>query len=104
MNYKQFLFGQSNPTYLITDAKGNRYVLRKKPPGNLINKKAHAIEREYRVIKALGTSTNVPVPQVYGLCQDDSIIGTPFYIMEFLEGRIFIDNNLPTVSSASKHL
>lgn len=66
-------------------------MLRKKPPGALVSKTAHAIEREYRIINALGTKTDVPVPKVYVLCEDDQVIGTPFYVMEFLAGRIFED-------------
>ena len=66
-------------------------MLRKKPPGNLLSKTAHAVEREYRIIHALGCHTDVPVPKVYTLCEDNSVIGTPFYVMEFLKGRIFGD-------------
>lgn len=64
---KQFKFGQSNPTYFLTDASGTKYVMRKKPPGTLISKTAHAIEREYRIIKAVGENTKAPVPKVYCL-------------------------------------
>lgn len=67
-----------------------QYVLRKKPPGALVSNTAHAIEREYQVIKAL-EKTEVPVPKVYVLCKDTNILGTPFYVMEFLKGRIFED-------------
>ncbi|SMQ49046.1 unnamed protein product [Zymoseptoria tritici ST99CH_3D7] len=87
---KQFGFGQSNPTYQITDSTAKRYVLRKKPPGKLLSKTAHRVDREYQVIHALA-STDVPVPTAYALCEDDSILGTPFYIMSFLDGR-FISN------------
>lgn len=66
-------------------------MLRKKPPGALLSSTAHAIEREYRIIHALGTKTDVPVPKVYVLCEDNGIIGTPFYVMEFLAGRIYED-------------
>ena len=69
---------------------GKRYVLRKKPPGKLLSQAAHKVEREYRIIQALGP-TDVPVPKTYCLCEDESVIGTPFYIMEFLDGRIFED-------------
>lgn len=65
--------------------------MRKKPPGSLVSSTAHAVEREYRIIHALGTQTDVPVPKVYVLCEDTSVIGTPFYVMEFLKGRIFED-------------
>ncbi|KAK3846852.1 MAG: kinase-like domain-containing protein [Linnemannia gamsii] len=90
----QFKLGQSNPTYLLTDAKGQRFVLRKKPAGALLSSTAHAVEREYRILKALGENSNVPVPKVYTLCEDVSVIGTPFYVMEFLQGRIFSDITL----------
>ncbi|KAK4682726.1 hypothetical protein QC764_118610 [Podospora pseudoanserina] len=92
----QFGFGQSNPTYQLTTPSGDRYVLRKKPPGKLVSKTAHKVEREYRIIAALST-TDVPVPRAYCLCEDDSVIGTPFYIMEFLDGRIFEDPVIPNV-------
>ncbi|KAF9102658.1 hypothetical protein BGX27_010920 [Mortierella sp. AM989] len=90
----QFKLGQSNPTYLLADANGKRYVLRKKPAGALMSSTAHAVEREFRILKALGEKSNVPVPKVYTLCEDSSVIGTPFYVMEFLEGRIFSDITL----------
>lgn len=82
---QQFLHGQSNPTLLITDASGVQYVLRKKPSGELISKTAHAIEREYRVMKAL-QGTGVPVPNMFCLCEDDTVIGTPFYVISVYEG------------------
>ena len=76
----QFGYGQSNPTYLLTSTVDNlRFVLRKKPPGALISKTAHAVEREYRVIKAL-EGTDVPAPKVYGLCTEREVIGTEFYV------------------------
>ncbi|KAL2199547.1 kinase-like domain-containing protein [Corynascus similis CBS 632.67] len=96
LDVKQFGFGQSNPTYQLTAADGSRYVLRKKPPGRLVSKTAHKVEREYRIIHAL-EKTDVPVPKAYCLCEDSSIIGTPFYIMEFLDGRIFEDPVIPSV-------
>lgn len=89
---KQFKLGQSNPTYLITDAASNRYVLRKKPAGKLLSATAHAVEREYKVLAALASSgKKIPVPKVYALCEEASVLGTPFYIMEFVEGRILSD-------------
>ncbi|KAJ1955906.1 hypothetical protein EC988_001627 [Linderina pennispora] len=97
LTIKQFNVGQSNPTYLIIDSSGRKFVLRKKPAGQLLSKTAHAVEREYRVLDALGRHSNVPVPRVYALCEDPSVIGTPFYLMEFLEGRIFPDARLPEV-------
>ncbi|KAI9490368.1 kinase-like domain-containing protein [Zychaea mexicana] len=97
LEIKQFKHGQSNPTYLIKDGNKKQYVLRKKPPGALLSSTAHAVEREYRIIKALGDSTNVPVPKVYTLCSDKAVIGTPFYVMEFLKGRIFEDVRMPSI-------
>ncbi|GKT83129.1 aminoglycoside phosphotransferase [Colletotrichum tofieldiae] len=94
LDIKQFGFGQSNPTYQLTDAANGRFVLRKKPPGKLLSKAAHKVEREHRIIDALGP-TDVPVPKAYCLCEDDSVVGTPFYIMEFLDGRIFEDAAMP---------
>ncbi|KAI8146910.1 kinase-like domain-containing protein [Fennellomyces sp. T-0311] len=97
LEIKQFKHGQSNPTYLLKDGNKQQYVLRKKPPGTLLSSTAHAVEREYRIIKALGESTDVPVPKVYTLCNDKSVIGTPFYVMEFLKGRIFEDVRMPSI-------
>jgi aminoglycoside phosphotransferase (APT) family kinase protein len=84
--------GQSNPTYIVDDGS-RRFVLRKKPQGQLLAS-AHAIEREYRVMRALQDS-DVPVPRMFGYCEDSSLLGTPFYVMEFLEGRVLIDQSLP---------
>jgi len=70
--------------------------MRKKPPGKLLSKTAHQVEREYRIIHAL-EKTDVPVPKAYGLCEDAGVIGTAFYIMEFLDGRIFEDASIPDV-------
>ncbi|XP_028681110.1 acyl-CoA dehydrogenase family member 10-like isoform X4 [Erpetoichthys calabaricus] len=89
---RQFSHGQSNPTYLVT-VGGRHLVLRKKPPGKLLPS-AHAIEREFRVMKSL-RSAGVPVPNVLALCEDSSIVGTPFYLMEYCSGRIFKDPSLP---------
>lgn len=94
LEISQFKLGQSNPTYLLKDGNKQKYVLRKKPPGALLSKTAHAVEREYRIINALGEKSDVPVPKVYTLCEDVSVIGTPFYVMEFLQGRIFSDIRL----------
>ncbi|THH08037.1 hypothetical protein EW145_g2974 [Phellinidium pouzarii] len=100
VNVKQFKFGQSNPTYFLTDATDTHFVLRKKPAGSLISKTAHQIEREYTILHALQKhNTNpstkpearVPVPTPVVLCEDSQVIGTPFYVMEFLNGRIFTD-------------
>ena len=92
---RQFPIGQSNPTYQII-AGSKKYVLRKKPPGKLLPS-AHAIDREYRVISAL-KSSGVPVPATLLLCEDPSIIGTEFFIMEMVEGRVFHDPGLPGLS------
>jgi aminoglycoside phosphotransferase (APT) family kinase protein len=89
----QFQGGMSNPTFMLTDGNGKRYVLRKKPPGKLLPS-AHAVDREFKVISALN-ATDVPVAKAYALCEDDAIIGQAFYIMEFLEGRVFRDVALP---------
>ncbi|GAB4843643.1 Putative acyl-CoA dehydrogenase ibr3 [Ancistrocladus abbreviatus] len=96
---RQFGHGQSNPTFLLEinfDDNLKRYVLRKKPHGKLLQS-AHAVEREYQVLHALGSHTMVPVPKVFCLCTDASVIGTAFYIMEYLEGRIFLHPQLPDV-------
>ena len=91
---KKFNTGQSNTTYLLETAE-KKYVLRKKPPGELLQS-AHAVDREYRIIKAL-EETKVPVPRTVFLCNDESIIGTIFYVMEFVDGRIFWDPTLPEI-------
>ncbi|HWK64809.1 MAG TPA: phosphotransferase family protein [Rhizobiaceae bacterium] len=92
---EKFKSGQSNPTYLLT-ARTGRYVLRAKPPGQLL-KSAHQVDREFRVMKALA-GTDVPVPPVLHLSQEDSPIGRMFYVMAFVEGRIFWDPGLPEAS------
>lgn len=89
----QFEGGQSNPTYRLQDAAGNRYVLRKKPPGKLLPS-AHQVEREYRAITTLD-GTEVPVPKARVLCEDADIIGTAFYVMDYVDGRVFTDPALP---------
>lgn len=89
---EKFPGGQSNPTFKIS-AGGSDYVLRRKPPGELL-KSAHAVDREFRVISAL-QDTDVPVPKTYVLCEDDSVIGSMFYLMEYKEGRILWDPLLP---------
>ncbi len=86
---EEFAGGQSNPTYMLT-ADGKRYVMRRKPPGKLL-KSAHAVDREYRVLTALQGS-NVPSAKTYALCTDDSVVGTWFYIMEYLDGRVIWDS------------
>ncbi|EGN92738.1 hypothetical protein SERLA73DRAFT_98766 [Serpula lacrymans var. lacrymans S7.3] len=107
VDVKQFKFGQSNPTYFLTDARQKRFVLRKKPAGQLVTSTAHQIEREYRMLTALhkhnlNPSTTpkqiVPVPEPFAICEDCNIVGTPFYIMQYLEGRIFTDSRMLEVS------
>lgn len=85
--------GQSNPTYFVAFSGGGDYVLRKQPPGDLLPS-AHAVDREYRVMRALA-DTDVPVPRMLLFCDDRSVIGTPFYVMERLYGRVFHDSALP---------
>jgi aminoglycoside phosphotransferase (APT) family kinase protein len=97
---QRFNGGQSNPTFLLTDALGQRYVLRKKPDGELLPS-AHAVDREYRVMKAL-EGTEVPVARMLVFCDDPAVIGTAFYVMEFVEGRIFWDPALPELDSAGR--
>lgn len=96
LSVEQFKGGQSNPTYkLVTPSRA--YVLRRKPPGPLL-KGAHAVEREARVLSALGP-VGFPVAKVYGLCTDDSVIGSWFFVMEMVEGRIFWDATFPDVAT-----
>jgi aminoglycoside phosphotransferase (APT) family kinase protein len=92
---RQFRGGQSNPTFLI-QSQGRAWVMRKKPPGVLLPS-AHQVEREHQVMKALA-GTDVPVPRMVHLCEDIEIVGTAFYIMEGLEGRVFRDVTLPELS------
>lgn len=99
LQVEKFAGGQSNPTYRVT-AGERSFVIRRKPPGALLAS-AHAIDREYRVIQALADS-GVPVPAVYALCEDDSVIGTAFYVMEFVQGRVFWDPSLPGLTSAHR--
>ena len=97
---ERFSDGQSNPTYLVTDAAARRYVLRKKPSGELLPS-AHAVDREYRVMKALA-DTDVPVAKMLCYCDDAAVIGTPFFMMSFVEGRIFWDPALPELDGAAR--
>lgn len=96
---KKFSGGQSNPTFLL-ETPDRKYVLRRQPPGKLL-KSAHAVDREYRVYKAL-EHTPVPVPKVYHLCEDREVLGSMFYVMEFCEGRIFWGAPLPELASNSE--
>jgi aminoglycoside phosphotransferase (APT) family kinase protein len=95
----KFSKGQSNPTFLIEAASG-KYVLRRKPAGELL-KSAHAVDREFRVINAL-QQTDVPVARVFLLCDDDSVIGSMFYVMEYLEGRVLWDPKLPGLANSDR--
>jgi aminoglycoside phosphotransferase (APT) family kinase protein len=97
---ERFAGGQSNPTFRLRAGSGD-YVLRRKPPGPLLPS-AHAVDREFRVMRALA-QTAVPVPQVHALCEDDSITGSAFYIMEHLDGRIFWDQRLPGIDPQERH-
>ncbi|WP_310531284.1 phosphotransferase [Novosphingobium sp.] len=99
LSVTQFKGGQSNPTYKLT-TPGRAYVLRRKPPGLLLPG-AHAIDREAKVLSALGKA-GFPVAHVHGLCTDDAIIGTWFYVMEMVEGRIFWDATFPDVLRAER--
>lgn len=92
LNIKQFQGGQSNPTFLLM-ANSGQYVMRKKPPGKTLPS-AHMVEREYKAMRALGEHTNVPVPNVRVLCEDADVIGTPFYVMDYLDGRIITHSAL----------
>jgi aminoglycoside phosphotransferase (APT) family kinase protein len=96
---EQFHGGQSNPTYRI-GAGDRRYVLRRKPPGPLLPS-AHAVDREFRVMSALAR-TDVPVPRMYALCEDPSVIGTAFYVMAYVEGRVLWDPTLPGMTRTQR--
>jgi len=99
MEVRRFLGGQSNPTYLLRAGSGD-YVLRRKPPGKLLPS-AHAVDREYRVLTALRGS-GVPVPRTHVLCEDAGVIGTAFYVMSCVDGRILRDPALPGLSAADR--
>ncbi len=96
---RQFEGGQSNPTFLLEAASG-RYVVRKQPPGELLPS-AHQVDREYRVMKGLDR-TEVPVPEMYCLCEDPEVIGTKFYVMEMVEGRLFTETLLPSLTPVER--
>src|SRR3984957_20447263 len=93
LTLSQFKGGQSNPTYLV-ETPLRRYVLRRKPPGKLLPS-AHAVDREYHVISALHAQ-GFPVPQPPLYCADDGVIGTPFFVMAYVEGRVFWDAEMPS--------
>jgi len=99
IDIRQFAGGQSNPTYLV-QSPARRYVLRRKPAGKLLPS-AHAVDREFRVMRALEGS-DVPVAKAYALCEDPTVIGTAFYVMDYVEGRLFWDAALPEVAAADR--
>lgn len=99
LHVEQFKGGQSNPTFRLS-AGGKHYVMRRKPPGVLLPS-AHAVEREFRVINALAASA-VPVPRAYALCEDPATIGTAFYIMDCVEGRVLWDPTLPGMTPTQR--
>lgn len=99
LSARKFEGGQSNPTFLLMTPKKN-YVLRRKPPGSLL-KSAHAVDREFRVQKALA-DTDVPVAKMHLLCDDDSVIGSMFYIMDHVDGRNFNDPTMPDLSKPDR--
>ncbi len=100
LEVRQFKGGQSNPTYQLRTPAGS-YVMRRKPPGKLLPS-AHAVDREYKVISAL-FPTGFPVPRTYGLCLDETVIGTAFYVMDMVEGRILWDQSLPAYEPSERH-
>jgi aminoglycoside phosphotransferase (APT) family kinase protein len=97
---EQFKGGQSNPTYRLAAAGGKKYVLRRKPPGKLLPS-AHAVDREFRVIEAL-SKAKFPVARPQVLCEDESVIGTAFYVMDFVEGRVLWDPALPGMTKLER--
>ena len=99
LDVRQFKGGQSNPTYLVEAGKRS-YVLRRKPPGKLLPS-AHAVEREYRVMSALAGS-DVPVPRTWCLCEDPEVIGTPFFVMDHVAGRVLWDPTLPGMAPSER--
>src|SRR3954454_7162896 len=97
---EQFKGGQSNPTYRLSASDGRKFVLRRKPPGKLLPS-AHAVDREYRVIAALHP-TGFPVARPHSLCEDESVIGTAFYVMDYVEGRVLWDQSLPGMTKSER--
>ncbi|HVF37429.1 MAG TPA: phosphotransferase family protein [Sphingomicrobium sp.] len=105
LSISQFKGGQSNPTYRLdtpsrSGIPGRSFVLRRKPPGKLLPG-AHAVDREARVMSALGRE-GFPVPHIHGLCEDDSVIGTPFFVMDLVEGRIIWEASFPNMAPAER--
>ena len=99
LTVRQFKGGQSNPTYLLETPR-RRYVLRRKPPGKLLPS-AHAVDREYRVIRALHAQ-GFPVAEPLAYCADESVAGTPFYVMDFVDGRVFWEPQMPGIDPAER--
>ncbi|MFL6748764.1 MAG: phosphotransferase family protein, partial [Sphingomicrobium sp.] len=100
LTVSQFKGGQSNPTYRLDTPSGRAFVLRRKPPGKLLPG-AHAVDREARVMSALGKQ-GFPVPRIHGLCDDETIIGTPFFVMDLVEGRIIWEASFPGLSPSER--
>jgi aminoglycoside phosphotransferase (APT) family kinase protein len=100
LTVSQFKGGQSNPTYRLETPSGRAFVLRRKPPGKLLPG-AHAVDREARVMSALD-GQGFPVPHVHGLCEDESVIGTPFFVMDLVEGRIIWEASFPGLAPAER--
>ena len=100
LTVSQFKGGQSNPTYRLDAPSGRAFVLRRKPPGKLLPG-AHAVEREARVMSALGAQ-GFPAPYVHGLCEDESVIGTPFFVMDLVDGRIVWEASFPGLAPADR--
>jgi aminoglycoside phosphotransferase (APT) family kinase protein len=100
LTVSQFKGGQSNPTYRLDTPSGRSFVLRRKPPGKLLPG-AHAVDREARVMSALGAQ-GFPAPRVYGLCEEESVIGTPFFVMDLVEGRIVWEASFPGLSPSER--
>ena len=96
LTVSQFKGGQSNPTYRLDTPSGRSFVLRRKPPGKLLPG-AHAVEREARVMSALGAQ-GFPVPRIHGACENENVIGTPFFVMDLVEGRIIWEASFPDMS------
>ncbi len=99
LSAEKFATGQSNPTFRLV-TPGTSYVLRRKPPGVLL-KSAHAVDREFRVQRALA-ATDVPVPKMLALCEDETVLGAMFYVMEHVEGRVFFDPSMPGLATSER--
>lgn len=99
LDVAQFKGGQSNPTFML-NAGGRKYVMRRKPPGKLLPS-AHAVDREFKVISGL-SKTDVPVARPYALCEDEAVVGTMFYIMDCVDGRVLWDPALPGMTAAER--